>query len=368
MNIAQLPTPALIVDFDKMTNNIHEMQQRIDALQLNLRPHTKAHKSPTIAKMQIDAGAQGICTAKLGEAEVMAAGGINDILITTPIAGKNKIQRLVKLYQQYPDYRFIQVIDHKQHIIDISEAATDAGICIELMIEVESGQQRCGVEIGDDLISLIETINCSDGVSYVGLQAYSGHLQHIKGYQERNTQARTVVEDLFNYINNVLTPKGLAPEIVSGGGTGTYEAYQGLGFSEIQAGSYLFMDTTYQDIGDENDQYQNNQFDVTLKVLSTVISHPTPQRAIIDAGMKCLSIDLGMPKVESDDMLSYKSGGDEHGIIHLINNHAPLQIGQQLILLPSHCDTTLNNFNTLYAVRGSEVIDQFPIIGRGRSD
>ncbi|KJG10613.1 DSD1 family PLP-dependent enzyme [Photobacterium kishitanii] len=368
MDITQLPTPALIVDFDKMKNNLREMQQRIDALELKLRPHTKAHKNPAIAQMQIDAGAQGICTAKLGEAEVMAAGGINDILITTPIAGKNKIQRLVKLYQQYPDYRFIQVIDHQQHVIDIAQAATEAGICIELMIEVESGQQRCGVEIGNDLVSLIEAINYSDGVSYVGLQAYSGHLQHIKGYQERNTQARTVVEDLFNYINTVLKPKGLAPDIISGGGTGTYAAYQGLGFSEIQAGSYLFMDTTYQAIGDENNQDQNNQFDVALKVLSTVISHPSPQRAVIDAGMKCLSIDLGMPKVEGDSTLSYKTGGDEHGIINLIDGHEPLQIGQQLILLPSHCDTTLNNFDTLYAIRGTEVIEQFPILGRGRSD
>ncbi len=193
-------------------------------------------------------------------------------------------------------------------------------------------------------------------------------MQHIKGYQERNTQARTVVEDLFNYINTVLKPKGLAPDIISGGGTGTYAAYQGLGFSEIQAGSYLFMDTTYQAIGDENNQDQNNQFDVALKVLSTVISHPTPQRAVIDAGMKCLSIDLGMPKVEGDSTLSYKTGGDEHGIINLLDGHEPLQIGQQLILLPSHCDTTLNNFDTLYAIRGTEVIEQFPILGRGRSD
>ena len=368
MDIAQLDTPALIVDLDKMKNNLLKMQKRIDKLGLVLRPHTKAHKNPAIAQMQINLGACGICTAKLGEAEVMAEGGIRDILITTPIAGHKKIQRLINLHHNYPDYRFIQVIDHPQHVTDISQAAIDAGICIRLMIEVESGQQRCGVEVDDTLVTLIEAINSADGVSYAGLQAYSGHLQHIKGYEERNTKARAVVEGLFDYIDAVLKPKGLTPEVVSGGGTGTYASYEGLGFSEIQAGSYLFMDTAYQAIGDEKSDNENNQFDVSLKVLSTVVSHPTPERAVIDAGMKSLSIDLGMPKVEGNEKLIYKTGGDEHGIIHITEGHAPLEIGQQITLLPSHCDTTLNNFTTLYAVRGGEVIEEFPILGRGRSD
>ncbi|MFW7523823.1 DSD1 family PLP-dependent enzyme [Vibrio ostreicida] len=368
MDITQLDTPALIVDLDLMERNLITMQKRVEQLGLTLRPHTKAHKNPAIARKQIDLGACGICTAKLGEAEIMAEGGISDILITTPIAGEQKIRRLIKLHQTYPSYRFIQVIDHRQHVIDISQAAREAGVCVPVMIEVESGQQRCGVEVGDALLTLIEMINETEGVSYAGLQAYSGHLQHVKGYEDRQAKARSVVEGLFDYIENVLTPRGLAPEIVSGGGTGTYAAYDGLGFTEIQAGSYLFMDTAYQAIGDESCHEKNNQFGVSLKVLSTVVSHPTSQRAVIDAGMKCLSIDLGMPKVEGNSQLTYQTGGDEHGIIHIDEGHEPLMIGQRITLLPSHCDTTLNNFNTLYAIRSGVVVEQFAILGRGRSD
>lgn len=368
MNISQLDTPALIVDLDTMERNLRKMQTHVEELGLTLRPHTKAHKSPAIAKMQIDLGANGICTAKLGEAEIMAEGGIKDILITTPIAGQKKVQRLVNLHQKYPDSRFFQVVDHPLHVADISQASIDAGVCVALIIEVESGQQRCGVQVGDDLLSLIKEINGSDGVSYAGLQAYSGHLQHVKGYQERQIQAYSAVKQLFDYIDTVLKPNGLEPEIISGGGTGTFAAYQGLGFTEIQAGSYLFMDTAYQGIGDESSIETNSQFGLSLKVLSTVISHPTTKRAVIDAGMKCLSIDLGMPKVDGDERLTYQTGGDEHGIIHIEEGHKPLNVGQHITLLPSHCDTTLNNFTTLYAVRGEEVVEQFPILGRGRSD
>lgn len=368
MDISQLDTPALIVDLDVMKNNMRAMQSRVDELGLALRPHTKAHKIPAIAQMQVDAGAMGICTAKLGEAHVMAEGGIKDILITTPIAGSKKIQRLIAMHQQHPDCRFIQVIDHSYHVTAIARAARAVGLVVQLMIEVESGQQRCGVEVGDELVELIEAIQATDGVNYAGIQAYSGHLQHIKGYEQRNTQARSAVLSVFEFIDNVLKPKGLEPSIVSGGGTGTYAAYQGLGFTEIQAGSYLFMDAAYQVIGDENSDTSNHQFGAALKVLSTVISMPKEKRAVVDAGMKCLSIDLGMPKVEKSDVIRYQTGGDEHGILHLEKGSAPLEMGQQVILIPSHCDTTLNNFDTLYAVQDGQVVESWIIEGRGRSD
>ncbi|MBW3695295.1 DSD1 family PLP-dependent enzyme [Vibrio sp. T187] len=368
MDIAQLDTPALIVDLDILESNLQEMQKRIDSLGLTLRPHTKAHKIPAIAQMQIDAGAQGICTAKLGETEVMAEGGIKDILITTPIAGAAKIQRLIKLHQDYPDCQFIQVIDHSYHVTEISKAALKAGLTIQLMIEVESGQNRCGVEVGDELIQLIELINATQGVSYAGVQAYSGHLQHVKGYDERNQQAKSAVIELFKFIDSDLTPRGLAPAVISGGGTGTYAAYQDLSYSEIQAGSYVFMDAAYQAIGDENHQQINQQFGPALKVISTVISHPKANRAVVDAGMKCLSIDLGMPTVDACDSIRYQTGGDEHGILHLLEGQRELTLGQQVTLIPSHCDTTLTNFNTLHAVRKGKVVGQWTILGRGRSD
>ena len=368
MDISHLDTPSLIVDLNAMSINIQLMQERINDLGLALRPHTKAHKIPAVAQMQIDAGAQGICVAKLGEAEVMAQGGIKDILITTPIAGQKKIQRLITLHQSHPDARFIQVIDDHYHVVEIAKAASAANICIELMIEVECGQQRCGVQVGDDLVELIQAIQITDGVSYAGVQAYSGHLQHVKGYCSRNKQARSVVVPLFDFIRSTLEPKGMAPQIISGGGTGTYTAYQGLGYSEIQAGSYLFMDAAYLAIGDETNAIKNQQFSPALKVLSTVISQPTPSRTVIDAGMKCLSIDLGMPIVEDREGVRYQTGGDEHGILHHEEGCEIFELGQQVILLPSHCDTTLNNFDTLYAVQDGKVVSQWTIKGRGRSD
>ena len=367
MKLENLDTPALFIDIDTVENNLTEMQRRIDHLGLTLRPHTKAHKIPQLAQKQIDFGAKGICTSKLGEAEIMLEGGIEDILITTPIAGDNKVQRLIKLHTQYPKAKLYQVIDHPLHVDSIAKLAKQSQVEVNLLIEVESGQQRCGVAVGQDLLALIEKIVDTQGVNYSGIQAYSGHLQLIKGFEERQKQARTAVTKLFDYIETELKPRNLTPKIISGGGTGTYQAYQGLHYTEIQAGSYLFMDASYSKIGDEQNQDDNRQFVPALKVLSTVISHPTPSRAIIDAGMKSLSIDLGMPTVDTRQDITYQCGGDEHGILH-IDSHQTLNIGQTLILTPSHCDTTLNNFDYLHVVKNGQVVDTWKISGRGRSD
>ncbi|AXN34537.1 DSD1 family PLP-dependent enzyme [Vibrio coralliilyticus] len=367
MKLEHIDTPALFIDIETVEHNLAEMQRRINQLGLTLRPHTKAHKIPQLAHKQIEHGAQGICTSKLGEAEVMLQGGITDVLITTPIAGQAKYQRLIDLHSQYPQATLYQVIDHPQHVESIAELAKQAGITVNLLIEVESGQQRCGVAVGQGLLEIIEKVVQTEGVHYAGIQAYSGHLQLIKGFEQRQQQARSAVTELFDFIDTQLKPRHLAPEIISGGGTGTYQAYQGLAYTEIQAGSYLFMDNSYCNIGDEQDANLNQQFNSALKVLSTVISNPTSQRAVIDAGMKSLSIDLGMPIVESRPDLTYQCGGDEHGILHLSEDNPP-SIGETLVLTPSHCDTTLNNFDHLYVVRQGEVVDKWKIAGRGRSD
>ncbi|MGL6259695.1 DSD1 family PLP-dependent enzyme [Vibrio sp. WXL210] len=366
--MVQLDTPALIVDLDKLESNLEQMQRRIDKLGVVLRPHTKAHKIPAIAQMQIDYGAQGICTSKLGEAEVMVAGGIRDVLITTPIAGEIKIARLIQLIQQNPSAIVRQVIDHADHVKAIGQQAAAVGLEVGLLVEVESGQQRCGVLPGDALLELIELILETPGVRYDGIQAYSGHLQLLKGYQERHQAARDAVTEVFDYIEQQLTPRGLRPSIISGGGTGTFEAHGEQQYTEIQAGSYLFMDASYTAIGDEANEKVNNQFLSALSVLSTVISHPAENRAVIDAGMKSLSIDLGMPKVIKDSSIIYQCGGDEHGILHLSEASRKLAIGDRVALMPSHCDTTLNNFDVLYGVRDGQLVEQWAIAGRGRSD
>ncbi len=368
MKLSQLDTPALIVDLDVVEANLATMQQRIKNLNTTLRPHTKAHKIPALAHLQMTYGAVGICTSKLGEAEVMAAGGVNDILITTPIGGDKKYQRLINLHRTYPSFTFRQVIDHPQHVQAIAKHAAAAGIEVRLLIEVESGQQRCGVAIGDELVALIEDIQQTDGVIYDGLQAYSGHLQLIKGNEKRAEMARDAVTELFSFVENTLRPQGMAPDVISGGGTGTFEATEGKGFTEIQAGSFIFMDASYTAINESLKGETEIPFSAALKVLSTVISHPTQQRAVIDAGMKSLSIDLGMPIVEGRDDVRYQTGGDEHGILHLSEHSQSFTIGDVVTCIPSHCDTTLNNFDTLHAVRGDQVVQSWEISGRGRSD
>ncbi|ROR98910.1 D-serine deaminase-like pyridoxal phosphate-dependent protein [Sinobacterium caligoides] len=368
MTLDELDTPALVVDLDVMEANLQAMQQRVSARGLKLRPHTKAHKIPALAQRQLSLGGEGICTAKLGEAEVMADAGIMDILITTPIAHPIKYQRLVALYLAHPEGVFCQVVDHAEHVLGIGKCAVAAGVNVELLIEVESGQQRCGVALGKSLVDLIKLIEATEGVSYRGIQAYSGHLQHVQDFAQRQAQARAAVLPIFDFIDNQLLPQGLAPRVVSGGGTGTYQAYTGLGFTEIQAGSYIFMDAAYRALASRDNSRQNDEFSNALKVWTTVISHPTPERAVLDAGMKCLSIDMGMPLVEGREDIRYQSGGDEHGILHLAEGEVSLTIGQRLLMLPSHCDTTLNSYQTLYGIRGDEVVQSWDIAGRGRSD
>ncbi len=367
MNIQELDTPALIVDLDLMEENLRRMQHYCADKPFSLRPHTKAHKIPEIAKMQIAHGAKGICTAKLGEAEVMVAAGLDDVLITTPIANPQKLKRLIGLKKTHPQARILQVVDHPLHVEAISKEAETERVEIDLLVEVEVGQQRCGIEVGDALLSLAKKIEQVVAVRFAGLQAYSGHLQHIADYSKRYHAARSAIEPVSRFVQETLVDQGLAPEIVSGGGTGTYDAYEGLGLTEIQAGSYLFMDDSYRRIGSRDGDSQYRDFDCALKVWTTVISrHPT--RAVVDAGMKSLSTDSGMPILERYPNVHYHSGGDEHGILKVREDFSALRVGQKLAIIPSHCDTTLNQFDRLYGVRQDLVEVEWAIAARGCSD
>jgi D-serine deaminase-like pyridoxal phosphate-dependent protein len=364
----QLDTPSLTVDMDTMESNMVRMKSFIDSSPLDLRPHTKAHKIPDMARLQLNLGAKGICVAKLGEAEVMVDAGIDDVLITTPIANPIKIARLIALKERHPQSRIIQIVDNAYHVEHISRAANKAGVNVELLIEIECGQKRCGVNPGPELVELIELINRLPNVSYEGLQAYTGHVQHVRDYRDRKKQARDLVQPLFDFIQKRLTTPAMRPKIISGGGTGTYDAYDGLPFTELQAGSYLFMDLDYHTVGSKNGNRIYEDFDCALKVWTTVISKPSPERVVVDAGMKCLSIDSGMPKVENMSDVVYTSGGDEHGILTMPSATTTLEIGERIMIIPSHCDTTLNQFSRIYGIRGNNVETEWEIQGRGRSD
>jgi len=354
-----LDTPSLFVDLDLMEENTRKMMDFLKGKKQVLRPHAKAHKIPELAKFQISHGAKGICTAKLGEAEIMLEGGIDDILITTPIANEQKIDRMMSALKKYPKARIIQVIDNIKHVNALAERLKKEKLSLEVLVEVETGQKRCGVQVGKELIELVKSIRSKEGLKFAGYQAYSGHLQHVHGYEKRKQMARDAVMPLVEFLAKE-KDSDLKYEILSGGGTGTYDAYEDMPFTELQAGSYLFMDADYKNAGAD--------FRCALKVISTVISMPTPNRAVVDAGMKCLSIDSGMPTLESYPEVTYRSGGDEHGILDLPAGFSKFNIGQKLIFIPSHCDTTLNQFNKLYGVRKNVVEAEWVIQARGRSD
>jgi len=362
-----LDTPSLIVDLDLMENNSKKMMNFLKGKKCFLRPHAKAHKIPELAKFQISQGAKGICTAKLGEAEVMLENGLDDILITTPIANEQKIDRMIKALKTYPKARIIQVVDGVKQVNALAEKLKKEKLNLEVLVEVEAGQKRCGVQVGTELIKLVKAIRSTKNLKFVGYQAYSGHLQHIHGYEKRKELARQAVMPLVGLLAKENDPD-LKYEILSGGGTGTYDVYEDLPFTELQAGSYIFMDADYNNIGSKDGNNKYTDFQCALKVISTVISMPTSTRAIVDAGMKCLSIDSGMPILENHPEISYRSGGDEHGILDLPEGFSKFDIGQKLIFIPSHCDTTLNQFDKLYGVRKNIIETEWNIKARGRSN
>lgn len=368
LSVYQLDTPSLIVDLDLMESNSKKMMSFIATSGHSLRPHVKAHKIPELAMFQLAEGAEGICTAKLGEMEVMVKAGIRNVLNTTPIANEQKNHRLSALLKSYPKARIIQVIDSIEHVRMLENTLSKDNLKLEVLVEVETGQERCGVMVGKDLLDLVKAIKKSNSLVYSGIQAYSGHLQHIVGHENRIQQARDAVLPVINFLNDPVNKRKLAYEILSGGGTGTYDSYSNMPLTEIQAGSYLFMDYHYSTIGSKSGDQQYNDFACALKVLTTVISKPTPHRAVVDAGMKALSIDSGMPLIEGFQELGYTSGGDEHGIINIPKGFEQLSIGDKLVVIPSHCDTTLNQYNTLYGIRNGNVEVEWDIKGRGRSD
>ncbi|ASK79747.1 threonine aldolase [Paraphotobacterium marinum] len=361
----ELDTPALIIRKSIMKDNLMKMQKYADSKNINLRPHTKAHKTPYLANMQIELGASGICVSKLSEAEIMAEHGIKDILITTPIASSVKFKRLVELQKNFPSLVLYQVVDSAYHVEQIDSFSKDKSVIINLVVEVEAGQKRCGLIPDENLKNLIDLINQKEHVNFCGIQAYSGHLQLVQNYESRLSEAAQALNPIKRFFKDYKIEKNEI--IISGAGTGTFYASDNSFFSEIQCGSYIFMDKAYKEIMKPNDS-DNINFGNSLMVLSTVISKPAHNRLVIDAGMKSLSIDHGMPSVFDLKGVTYRCGGDEHGILDIEDESMNLNIGDQVLLIPSHCDTTLNNFDDMYLLDDNDkIVKSLKISGRGCS-
>jgi D-serine deaminase-like pyridoxal phosphate-dependent protein len=351
--VDELDTPSLLMDLDKVERNLATMAKLYAGSSVRLRPHAKTHKVPILALRQLALGAIGICCAKLGEAEVLAAGGVSELLITTEIVGATKIRRLIAVARQV---NVTTVVDDIGASEQLSLAATEAGLRLRCLVDLNVGQNRCGVEPGEPALALAEKVARLPGLQLVGLQGYEGHLQHIVDVGERKVANGRAMQ-LLSDTADLLLSKGLPIEIVSTAGTGTGQfAAQWPRVTELQPGSYVVMDSDYGRV-------QGLPFENALTVLTSVVSKRTNE-AIVDAGIKSLSTDAGPAKPANLDA-TYVPQGDEHGKLTFANGN-PLSHGDKVELIPSHCDTTINLHDAYYVTRDKRVVGVWPIATRGK--
>lgn len=352
----EIDTPALVIDMVVMEDNISRMAGYFKGIDADLRPHIKTHKCPIIAHKQLAAGAKGITCSKLGEAEVMIQAGIKDILIANEIVGTRKIKRLMDLAAQAD---LTVAVDDPENVDHLAGAARAAGVTVGVLVDVNVGMNRCGVEPGQAALDLARKVHRSQGLLFQGLMGYEGHVVGLASFQERSRKGREAMKLLVE-TKELIERSGLPVQVVSSGGTGTYDIsgpYPGV--TEIQAGSYIFMDAHYRETGIE--------FGCALTLLATVVSLHLPDRIITDAGIKTITNDFGMPAVKGREELELVRLNEEHGTIRTIAGKGPLRIGDKIELIPSHGCTTINLHDQYYAMRNGKVEAVFPILARGKS-
>ena len=351
----ELETPALLIDLDVMEHNIETAARFFQGVEADLRPHTKTNKSPILARRQIEAGAIGICTAKVGEAEVMVDGGVDDILIANQVVGRTKIVRLMSLAKRA---KMKVAVDDPRNVKDLSEAAQAFGAELGVVIEVNVGMDRCGVEPGQPVVDLAKVIVQQKGLRFMGLMGYEGHMVNTIPYEKRAEGAHEAMSLLLGS-KEAVEKAGIPVEVVSAGGTGTYNISGAIpGITEIEAGSYIFMDGAYRKVLQD--------FECALTVLTTVISRPTPDRAVVDIGRKSLSNDMGMPEVFNVEGATLVSLSEEHGSVDVEGEARQLRSGDKIEILPSHGDTTINIHSHYFAMRNDKLEAVWEIAGRGR--
>ena len=360
-----LNTPALVLDIDALDRNIAGMASIAAAHGFALRPHAKTHKSVDIARRQIAAGAVGLCCAKIGEAEVLADGGIPGLLITSPVAAPAAFARLATLAERSPG--LMAVVDHPNVVAATDRALAAAGTTLDVIIDIDPGIRRTGVASAEAAIALAAAIQAAPRLRYRGVQYYCGAQQNIEGFADR----RAAIEERTRYLQDViaaLADAGFAPEIVTGSGTGSHRSDLALGvFTELQAGSYVFMDQQYLDCDLADGAAA--PFAIALEVDARVVSANHAALVTIDAGYKSLSTDGGTAIVRrgapSDARFMFM--GDEHGALIGDGIGRALVPGDAVTLAVPHCDPTVNLYDTYHVVRGDTLIDLWPIDVRGRA-
>ncbi len=350
MHIHRLETPALILDVKVLRENVEAMKQILDGSSLKLRPHYKSHKCAVLAHMQISGGAVGMTCAKLSEAQDLADCGIENILIANQITDPKKIRRLADLAG---DCHLTVCVDDSENVAALEEAAKNAGTVIYCLIEYEIGMNRCGVKTEEEVVDLANAISKCSHLRFSGIQAYAGHISHMEAEEEREKLTKENADKIRSLLSR-LEKNGTPAEILSGGSTGTAEikAKEGL-YTELQAGSYLFMDATYHDL--------QLPFRNSLFVLTTVVS-TKDGLTVVDAGVKTCGVDQGMPKLV-DNSAQEIVASEEHFQLHGIEK--AVACGDKIKLIPGHCCSTVNLHDKIYVVDGDKVVDRIAVTARG---
>ncbi|MSP88589.1 MAG: DSD1 family PLP-dependent enzyme [Alphaproteobacteria bacterium] len=361
MTLDQIDTPALVIDLDAFERNMKTLADAAAAAGVKVRPHAKTHKSPVITLKQMALGAVGACCQKVSEAETLVLGGVPDVLVSNEIVGATKLKRLMALTRLA---RVAVCVDDVVHIDMIDDAAAAADATIDLLVEVNMGGNRCGVEPGEPALRLVQRILRSRRLRFRGLQAYHGTAQHRRTPAERRAEISQAIERART-TRDLIVANGIPCPEVTGAGTGTFalEAASGV-YTELQCGSYIFMDADYARNQGEDGQPER-KFEHSLFVLATVMSRPTDDRALCDAGHKAASVDSGFPVIHGFDEAEYVRAADEHGLLSLKRPTNRLRIGEKIKLIPGHCDPTVNLHDWYVGLRGDRVEAIWPVAARG---
>lgn len=360
MGVDEVDTPALLIDLDAFEFNLRALTDSLHDSGARVRPHAKTHKCPEIALRQIALGAIGVCCQKVSEAQALVAGGVRDVLVTNEVVGGAKLERLAELARAA---RIGVCVDHPGQVEQLGRAAAMAGTTIDVYVELDVGQGRCGVSDPAAVLALAEQVQAHPQLRFEGVQAYHGRAQHLREPAERARAVehaqRTVVACV-----TTLTEAGVEVNRVTGGGTGTYLLEAGSGvWNELQPGSYIFMDTDYSR---NRIAATAPRFRQSLYVLSTVISLPGG-RVILDAGLKAYAVDSGLPQVPEAPGWQFAKATDEHGVLVPASSAPPLPLamGTKLRLVPGHCDPTVNLHDWFVGIRDGVVETLWPISARG---
>lgn len=366
MPLSEVDTPALIIDLDAFERNLKTMADFVAKAGVKLRPHAKTHKSPVIGLKQMALGAVGLCCQKVSEAEAMVEGGIPDVYISNEVIGARKLDRLAALAHQA---RVMVAVDNETAVEAVGQAARRAGVQIRTLVEIDVGANRCGVPPGAPAVALAQRVAREQGLSFAGLQSYQGRAQHLRTIEERKAAIARAIEWTAETVA-ALNKAGLGCEVVGGAGTGTFELEAASGvYNELQAGSYVFMDADYA----RNQKADGSRYDTfahALFVYATVMSTPVSDRAVIDAGLKAFTFESGVPEVAGLAGALYERPSDEHGGLNLAACNERPKLGDKILLIPPHCDPTVNLHDWYIGVRAmgtsaARVESIWPVAARG---